>query len=90
MISYDRECASNSAQSDWYGPSPRLNNHHFERKFHIQRNIVDILITNLANFDYFWTQTIDCCRRLSIDSTSKFLAAMKMKYYRISFSTFFN
>jgi hypothetical protein len=61
MICYDRERAANSVHSDWYCPSPRYNDRQFERTFHVKRNMVGILIRNLANFDSLWTQTIDCC-----------------------------
>ncbi len=73
--------AAKSVRSDWYGPPPRFDYQQFERTFCINRNMVGILINTLANFDSFWTQTIDCCGRSSIDLIVKFLAAMKMVYY---------
>ena len=61
IISYDRACASDSVGSDWYCPSPRFNDRQFERTFHIKRNMIDMLIGNLAKFYSFWTPTIGCC-----------------------------
>ena len=51
-------------------------------------NMVDILISNLANFDSFWTQTMYCCGRSSIDPIVKFLAGIKMISYGVSFSAY--
>ena len=47
-----------------------------------------ITLGNLANFDPFWTQSIDCCGRLSINPIVKFLAEIKMVCYGVLFSAF--
>ena len=88
MICYDRERAAKSVQSDWCGPCPRFDDHQFKRTFRIKQNMVEIILGNLANFDPFWTQSIDCCGRISIDPIVKFLAAMKMVCYGVLFSAF--
>ena len=46
------------------------------------------ILSNLANHDPFWTRTIDCCGKLSIDPIVKFLSAMKLICYGVSFSAF--
>ena len=86
MIKYNRDRISNSVRSDWYGPSPRSNDDQFKQIFCIKRIMVDILTCNFAHFDSFWTQTIDCCGRLSIDPNVKSLAAVIC--YGVSFSAF--
>ena len=46
------------------------------------------ILSNLANHDPFWTRTIDCCGKLSIDPIVKFLSALKLICYGVSFSSF--
>jgi hypothetical protein len=50
--------------------------------------MVESIICNLADYDPFWTSSIDCCGKLSIDPIVKILAAMKLVYYGVSFSAF--
>ena len=50
--------------------------------------MVESILCNLANYDSFWTTTVDCCGKLSIDPIVKFLSAMKLICYGVSFSVF--
>jgi hypothetical protein len=85
MIQYNREHASNCVHSDWYSPSPRFDDRQFERTFHLKRIMVESIICNLAYYDPFWTSSIDCCGKLSIDPIVKFLAATKLVCYGLLF-----
>ena len=88
MIDYDREYASKCVCSDWYSPSPRFGHRQFEMTFCLKRGMTEDILSNLANYDPFWTRTIDCCGKLSIDPIVKFLSAMKLICYGVSFSAF--
>jgi hypothetical protein len=88
MVKYNRARARQCVMQDWMGPTPTFDDKQFERTFRIKRNMVDGLLGKLVNHDPFWTTTIDSCGRQSIDPVVKFLTAMKLVCYGVSFSAF--
>ena len=82
MVQYDRQRAADCVSSEW------IDDKQFERTFRIKRSMVDDLISKLQIHDTFWLQTRDTCGKISIRPRVKFLAAMKLACYGVSFSAF--
>jgi hypothetical protein len=60
MIEFNRERASKCVRSDWYSPSPRFDDKQCEQTFSLKRSIIKSILCNLANYDSFWTMSVDC------------------------------
>ena len=88
MVGYDQDHASKCVRIDWFCPFPRFDDRQFEGSFRLKRNMVENLVSSLADFEPFWLSSVDCCGKMSIDLLVKFLAVQKMKCYRISYSAF--
>jgi len=84
-VRYDRERALRCIMDDWLGPHPTFADRQFERVFRISRTRAEWILQRLARADPFWTQTFDCCNRMSNAPEVKFLAALKMAAYGESF-----
>ena len=88
MVKYDRERAFKAVTTDWMCVRPIFDDRQFERTFRIKRSMVDDILGHLANHDSFWLQTIDAVGNMSIHPHVKFLTALKLICYGVSFSAF--
>ena len=50
--------------------------------------MLESILCNLANYNSFWTTTVDCHGKPSIDPIVKFLVATNLISYEVSFSAF--
>ena len=87
-IKYDRERARNAVMVDYMGPNPIFPDHQFERTFRITKSHVEDIVSILAKYDTYWTETYDAIGRASISPYVKFLCAQKKLCYGVSFSAF--
>eukprot|EP00956_Cyclotella_meneghiniana_P027229 scaffold60647_cov51-Cyclotella_meneghiniana.AAC.4 len=88
MVKYDRERAFKAVTTDWMCARPIFDDKQFERTFRIKRSMVDGILAHLVNHDAFWLQTIDAVGNMSIHPHVKFLTALKLICYGVSFSAF--
>jgi hypothetical protein len=88
MIKYNCQCAFDSVMNNWMNPRPCFYDKQFERTFRMKKYMVDYIISNLAKTDPFWMPTRDAVGHLSISPIVKFLTALKMLCYGVSFSAF--
>lgn len=82
---YDHNRAYKCIIHDWLGDIPWFNDKH---SFQLKRALVEFTINDVAKHNSFWTKFIDSANRLSCFPHVKFLTAMKLICYGVSFSAF--
>lgn len=82
---YDHNRAYKCVIHDWLGDIPWFNDKH---SFQLKRALVEFTINDVAKHNSFWTKFIDSANRLSCFPHVKFLTAMKLICYGVSFSAF--